>query len=139
MRQGLREAGEGEEMNDNYCTPLQWYMKLDREFHFNDDPCPVEGENGLDRDWGTSTFVNPPYSKPYPWVKKAYDESLRGKTIVMLLKCDTSTKWFHEYALPHAEIRYIKGRIRFGKYRAPFPSVIIIFHATEKERTNDRA
>ena len=116
-------------MSDHYSTPLDFYIRLDQEFQFNCDPCPLYGKHGLEKEWGTSTFVNPPYSKPYFWVKKAYEESKKGKTIVMLLKSDTSTRWFHDYALPYAEIRFVKGRLTFGKKRAPFPSVVIIFRA----------
>ena len=76
-------------MNDNYKTPDNLYEKLTLEFKFNDDPCPFDLKpkiDGLNRDWGTSTFMNPPYSNPYPWCKKAYEESLKGKLVVGLLR-----------------------------------------------------
>lgn len=65
-------------------------------------------------EWGTSVFMNPPYSKPRPWVKKAYEESLRGKVIVGLLRGDTSANWFHEFVLGKAELRFIRGRLTFA-------------------------
>jgi len=114
--------------SDNYETPKYVYEPLNEEFHFNDDPCPLHGTGGLDRDWGTCTFVNPPYSKPAPWIEKAHNEWLKGKTIVMLLRCDTSTNAFHDYILGNAEIRYIRGRIKFdGLHPAPFASIIVVF------------
>lgn len=58
-------------------------------------------------------WMNPPYSDPYPWVKKAYEESQKGCTVVCLLPADTSTKWFHEYVLNKAEVRFVQGRIKF--------------------------
>lgn len=80
------------------------------------------------REWGTSTFVNPPYSDPGPWCEKAAIEARRGKTVVMLLRGDTSTRWFHEYVLPYAELRFIKGRLKFdGAHPAPFASIIAIY------------
>ena len=114
--------------DDDWKTPKDIYNILNIEFHFNDDPCPIGGTGGLDREWGTSTFMNPPYSKPTPWCKKAYEESLKGKVVVGLLRGDTSTRWFHDWCLGKAEIRFIKGRLRFnGLKPAPFPSILVIW------------
>jgi len=48
---------------------------------------------------------------------------------VMLLPARTDTKWFHEYIYGKAEIRFIKGRLKFGgcKNPAPFPSMVVIW------------
>lgn len=124
--------------HDNHATPKVLYDELNAEFNFNDDPCPLHGDGGLDREWGTSVFMNPPYSKPTPWCKKAYEESLKGKVVVGLLRGDTSTRWFHDWVLGKAEIRFIKGRLKFieeGKsrtYPAPFPSIIAIWGHYER-------
>lgn len=118
--------------HDNWRTPAKAYEALNAEFHFNDDPCPLMGKDagldGLARPWGTSTFVNPPYSNPTPWCKKAYEESRQGKRIVMLLRGDTSTAWFHEWVLGKAEIRFVRGRLHFNDLKpAPFPSIVAIY------------
>ena len=114
--------------DDNWATPKAVYDSLNAEFYFNDDPCPLNGTGGLEREWGTSTYVNPPYSNPTPWCKKAYEESQKGKTIVMLLRGDTSTRWFHDWVLGKAELRFIKGRLHFnGKKAAPFPSIVAVY------------
>lgn len=116
--------------SDNWATPDKVYAALDTEFHFDDDPCPLNGdllEDGLAREWGRSVFMNPPYSKPTPWVKKAYEESLRGNTVVGLLRGDTSTVWFHDWVLNKAELRFVKGRICFNGKPAPFASIIAIW------------
>ena len=105
--------------SDSWRTPRELYEALDREFHFTDDPCPLEGTGGLDRDWGKVVFMNPPYSKPLPWVRKAYQESLKGSVVVGLLRGDTSTAWFHDWVKYKAELRFIRGRRRFGHLR-PF-------------------
>ena len=112
---------------DNWATPKELYDALDAEFHFTDDPCPLNGDGGLEREWGKSVFMNPPYSNPAPWVKKACEESLKGKVIVGLLRGDTSTRWFHDWVLPYARIRFIKGRIKFNGKPAPFPSIIAVW------------
>lgn len=70
------------------------------------------------------------------WVKKAYEEYMRGcKTIVMLLPARTDTKWFHEYIYGKAEIRFVKGRLKFGgaKDAAPFPSMVVVFKKEMEE------
>lgn len=115
--------------HDNWSTPKEVYDALDAEFGFNDDPCPLYGDGGLDREWGDITFVNPPYSQIKHWCKKAYDEWRKGKTVVMLIPSRTDTRYWHDYIMKATEIRFIKGRLKFGgsKNSAPFPSAIIIF------------
>lgn len=81
---------------------------------------------------GETVFCNPPYGRKETgiWVKKCYEESLKSNTkVVMLIPSRTDTKWFHEYIYGKAEIRFIKGRLKFndGKESAPFPSMIVIF------------
>ena len=115
--------------HDNWSTPKDVYDELNQEFDFNDDPCPIGGSDGLEREWGTKTFVNPPYSQLKDWCKKAYEEWKKGKTVVMLIPSRTDTKYWHEYIMKATEIRFIKGRLKFGdsKNSAPFPSAIIVF------------
>jgi len=117
--------------HDNWATPQELYQALDEEFHFTDDPCPLMGADnadGLLREWGDVVYMNPPYSKPEPWVMKAVIEMRRGKTIVGVLRGDTSTKWFHRWVLPYAELRFIKGRLKFNDVGpAPFASIIAIW------------
>ena len=123
--------------SDSHATPKAVYAALDKEFHFNDDPCPLHGElieDGLSREWGTSVFLNPPYSKPAPWCERAYEESLKGKTIVGLLRGDTSTAWFHDFVYGKAELRFIKGRLNFGSGPAPFASIIAVWRTGKTQR-----
>lgn len=109
------------------------YQKLKEEFHFDDDPCPIGGSDGLERKWGKSVFVNPPYSNIRGFLDKAINELYHARNselIVFLVPSRTDTKWWHEIVLEFAfEIRFIKGRLKFGdaKNSAPFPSCIIIF------------
>ena len=85
------------------------------------------------RGGGESVFCNPPYGRELPrWVRKAYEESQKGNTlVVMLIPARTDTKYFHDYILNRSEIRYIEGRLKFGdaKNSAPFPSMIVIFRS----------
>lgn len=102
--------------HDNWKTPKDLYDKLNEEFNFNFDPCPLNSEfDGLSIKWGTNNFINPPYSRKLKeqFIRKAYQESLSGKLCVMLLPVSTSTKIFHEVIFPNCEIRFLKGRVKF--------------------------
>ena len=120
-----------------WATPIDLFTELDKEFHFTLDPCATEEnakcskyytikENGLIQDWSNEmVFLNPPYGRNIGlWVKKLSEN--KG---VALLPARTDTRWFHTYIYNKAEIRFIKGRIKFGnsKNSAPFPSMIVIF------------
>jgi hypothetical protein len=115
----------------DWKTPKALYQALDAEFHFDFDPCPTKPKvDGLKTEWGNTNFVNPPYGKEISnWIQKGYQENLNGKTVVFLLPSRTDTRWWHEYIMKAAEIRFIKGRLRFDdqKNPAPFPSAIVIF------------
>ena len=117
----------------DWATPKGVYDALDAEFHFTDDPCPLYGassEDGLAREWGSSTFVNPPYGRAIGlWTEKARKEAGGGKTVVMLIPSRTDTQWWHRDVMTADEIRFIKGRLKFGdaKNSAPFPSAIVVF------------
>lgn len=115
--------------SDHWATPKDVYDALDAEFHFNDDPCPIGGGGGLEREWGQRTFVNPPYSEIKEWVRYAYEQAQMGKTVVMLIPSRTDTRYWHNYVMKAKEIRFIKGRLKFGgsKNSAPFPSAIVVF------------
>ena len=109
--------------SDNWATPKSLYNKLDQEFHFDFDPCPLStGEitpdnDGLLKDWGQCNFVNPPYSRKLKeaFVKKGIEESKKGKRCVFLLPVSTSTVLFHDYILPNISepIRFLRGRVKF--------------------------
>jgi site-specific DNA-methyltransferase (adenine-specific) len=117
--------------NQDARTPEDLFNQLNEEFKFDFDPCPNNPSfDGLKIEWGKSNYVNPPYRNKEPWIKKAIEESKKGKRVVMLLPVDTSTKWFHELILPNAkEIRFIKGRLKFSQYGSPakYASMIVIF------------
>ena len=128
---------------DNWATPQDFYDKLDSELHFTLDPCAdknnhkckkyyTKEDDGLLQDWGGETvFCNPPYGRQISkWVEKCFNESRKDKTIVvMLIPARTDTKYFHQYIYNKAELRFVKGRLKFGdsKANAPFPSMVVIF------------
>ena len=138
MNKGLYSSA-----TDEWATPQALFDELDAEFHFNLDPASTDlnhkcqryftkAEDGLLQNWGgCQVFCNPPYGRQIGcWVEKAYREKDKpGTTVVMLLPARTDTRWFHDYIYGNAEIRFIKGRLKFGeaKGNAPFPSMVVIF------------
>jgi hypothetical protein len=79
---------------------------------------------------GQSVFCNPPYSQIGVWVEKAYRETSKDHTLVVLLiPSRTDTKYFHDFIYQRSEIRFVRGRLKFGEaiHNAPFPSMIVIF------------
>lgn len=127
-----------------WSTPQSVFDELDREFNFTLDPCATKEnakcakfytleDDGLSRDWsGEVVFMNPPYGREIgKWVKK-----LSETGGVALLPARTDTRYFHDYIYKKAEIRFIKGRLKFGgsKNSAPFPSMIVIFPALLEEQ-----
>ena len=118
--------------SDEWSTPRDVYDKLNKEFHFDSDPCPIDTNTdyGFKSEiWKNRVFINPPYSKINVWVKLAYYYSQKGKLIVMLIPSRTDTDWWHKFVMKAKEIRFIKGRLKFGGHKnpAPFPSAIVIF------------
>lgn len=118
--------------SDDWSTPKDFYNELDKEFNFTFDPCPLRGtEDGLQKDWFGNVFINPPYSNIKGFLEKGLEELNKGNatTLVYLVPARTDTKWFHDYVYNKAEIRFIKGRLKFGesKNSAPFPSMLVIF------------
>jgi site-specific DNA-methyltransferase (adenine-specific) len=118
-------------INEKWKTPEKFYENLNNEFNFDFDPCPSNPEfDGLEVEWGSCNFVNPPYGNVIAkWLEKAVIEQGKGKTSVFLIPSRTDTKWWHTYVMKADEIRFIKGRLRFqgAIYNAPFPSVVVVF------------
>ena len=129
---------------DQWATPQDFFDQLDNEFHFTLDPCADESnhkceryftkeQDGLKQDWsGEVVFCNPPYGRKVgKWVQKCFEEVYAGgcKCAVLLLFANTDTKWFHDWVYHKAEVRFIKGRLKFGSmnYDAPKPSMVVIF------------
>ncbi len=137
----------------DYCTPQDFFNKLDQEFHFTLDAAATPksakcrryytpADNGLEMPWscGGAVFCNPPYGRETgKWVRKAWEEAQKGTTIVLLIPARTDTAYFHDYIYGWAEIRFVRGRLRFtdeeGKayQAAPFPSMVVIYNRRSKQ------
>lgn len=136
-------------------TPQDLFDELDKEFGFDLDVCATDDnakcidyftqkDDGLSQSWSVANtrWLNPPYGRIiYKWIEKASKEAKQGTT-VSLIPARTDTRWWHDFIWdtekqcprPGVEIRFLKGRLKFGgaKNSAPFPSVIVIFRGEQQ-------
>lgn len=138
--------------NLDWCTPQQFFDELNKEFCFELDAAATDKAakcrkyftpetDGLNNSWDANgaVFCNPPYGREIgKWVKKAHEESQKGTTIVLLIPARTDTSYFHDYIYGKAEIRFIRGRLKFtdedGRVYdpAPFPSMVVVYNGMGK-------
>jgi phage N-6-adenine-methyltransferase len=129
-------------------TPLAFFQRLDHEFGFTLDACALPAnakcsryytpaDDGLAQHWKGVVWMNPPYGREISrWVEKAYRSSQEGATVVCLLPARTDTAWWHTYVMRAAEIRLVRGRLKFSNaaHSAPFPSAVVIFRPEDGTR-----
>ena len=122
--------------SDDYPSD-EWILEMFKGWF---DPCPLVPKdelvsNGLNIDWWNKRhiYVNPPYSEPHLWVEKALMElfkaNMEGKpyTCVMLLKHDSSTRWFRALHEAGAHLMLISERLSFQRGSpAAFPSLMVV-------------
>ncbi|WP_077700309.1 phage N-6-adenine-methyltransferase [Staphylococcus hominis] len=129
--------------SNEWSTPQNLFDELNDEFNFTLDPCATDKnakcskyftieDDGLSKDWSNEVvFMNPPYGREIKkWIKKAYEESLNGATVVCLIPARTDTTYWHDFIFDKADdIRFLRGRLKFGnsKNNAPFPSAIVVY------------
>jgi phage N-6-adenine-methyltransferase len=139
--------------SDEWETPAALFAELDREFHFTTDVAALPhnakcdhfftpGEDGLQQTWEGVCWMNPPYGPAIKqWVKKARESARAGVTVVCLVPSRTDTLWWHDQVQDQAEVRFLRGRVKFGgvENSAPFPSAILVFRpnsTSEPEATH---
>jgi len=125
---------------DLWSTPIDFFNKYNEQYGFELDVCAnaenakcqrffTKEDDGLSKEWIGICWMNPPYGREISkWMKKAYESSLAGATVVCLVPARTDTAWWHDYAI-NGEIEFIRGRLKFGgsKNSAPFPSAVVVF------------
>lgn len=125
---------------DLWATPQLFFDRYNDVYGFTLDVCALKEnakcssyftkeQDGLKQEWFGICWMNPPYGRAIKdWVKKAYESSLNGATVVCLLPARTDTAWWHDYCMK-GQIEFIRGRLKFGdaKNSAPFPSAIVVF------------
>lgn len=148
MRTPRRKRNEHRE----YAVAPELFGPLMKEFQFTLDAAAsgtnaqckkffTKKDNALLQSWGKgNVWCHAPRENLAAWVRKAYEASKQGATVVMLLPVQTSAKWFHEIILRNrAEIRFIRGRLKFvrpdGSRSTPFfDSMLVVFRPPAKKR-----
>jgi hypothetical protein len=121
----------------SWSTPPELIRDLTLEFGVLYDPCPINGTGGLEKDWPGKVFVNPPFNTIPLWLSKAAQElEKRTDLCVFLLPSRTDRPWFHDVVLKHAEIRWIRGRVKFcgATTNPPFACFIAIFRTNRQRK-----
>ena len=133
---------------DNWETPQKFFDMLDEEFGFTLDVCAEDNtakceryytkeNDALSKEWEGVCWMNPPYGRGIGvWLKRAYETSQNGSTVVCLIPSRTDTKWWHEYVMKAYEIRFVKGRLKFDGHKncAPFRSAVVVFKMCGEEQ-----
>lgn len=146
---------------DDWETPPHLFKIYNDEFRFKLDVAAskenalckkyfTEKDNALFQDWGSGpVWCNPPYGRGVKdaFIHKAYTQSQRGCTTVMLLPVKTDTKAFHKYIwdaenhcpLEGIDLRFLAerpsflldGKIPLGSDGKPMggrqPHMIVVF------------
>lgn len=126
--------------SDCWATPQDFFDRWNAMYNFDLDVCATPKnakcrryftptDDGLSQEWEGTCWMNPPYGRAIgAWVKKAYETSKRGHTVVCLLPARTDTAWWHDYAIKGV-VTFLRGRLKFGgaKNSAPFPSAVVVF------------
>jgi len=142
-------------------TPPEFFAKYAERFNFDIDVCATDenavlpeywtkDDDALSKTWHPKTcWMNPPYGREIAkFVKKAWEESQKGATVVCLVPARPDTAWWHDYAMK-GDIEFIRGRLKFvnrtfpswradGNFKkspACFPSAVIIFQQNDQVKT----
>jgi phage N-6-adenine-methyltransferase len=134
--------------SDEWATPNWFYDLIEAELGPIDrDVCGTAKNakckvfytremDGLKQEWRGVCWCNPPYSEVALWLEKAYQSSLAGATVVCLIPARTDTIYWHRFVTKAYEIRFFKGRLKFGDAQnsAPFPSALVVFKPHKRKR-----
>lgn len=137
--------------SDQWATPWEFVRAMEAKYGpFDLDPAAqphtakasrfytIE-DDGLTQPWFGRVWLNPPYSKPGPWCERAHLATSTGECdlVVILLPAAIDTGWFHDLVLPHAELDFVRGRVRFiGWEGTPIgapkaPSIVAVYRAAQ--------
>jgi len=126
-------------LSPDWETPQDLFDALDTEFAFELDVCATDktakceryftpDSDGLAQEWRGVCWMNPPYGATIgAWVAKAAESARNGATVVCLVPARVDTGWWWDHCR-HGEIRFLRGRLRFGNGEtgAPFPSAVVV-------------
>ena len=122
-------------------TPQDLFDEINREFNFTTDVAATDEnakcknyytkeQDGLKQEWRGVCWMNPPYGRAMTeWLKKAIKETWNGTTTVCLIPARTNTAWWHDLCQKYGEVRFVRGRPKFGgaDHGLPQPLAIVVF------------
>ena len=142
-----------ESTRQDWPTPRYLYDPLNEEFRFEWDLAAsaenalaprfyAKEQDGLKQKWDGVCWLNPPFgqktAKMVDWIKKAWTDTQTSETltVVMLIPARTNTRWFHQYRMKAAEVRFICGRPKFGDatHGLPQPLVLVVFRKSSETK-----
>ena len=153
-KQAFYTTAGNSSVGENWETPQELLSALYGVFKFDLDPCspkkrgPVKArvrftaeDDGLSLPWHGVVFVNPPYGRTLACGSRrpgASIEERRARAVVLLIPARTDTAYWHEQIAGRASVWFLRGRLKFSRSRqsAPFPSVVVVWGATEEEVTS---
>ena len=141
-------------MNDEWETPDDLYLALDKEFDFEFDLC-AQAHNAKCLSWSSnvsefavctdtslydSYWMNPPYSRKNIDSCMGAADWIAGenKTVVCLVRFDPSTSWFQNIVDGRAaEVRMLDRRVKFKGAASAynFPCCVVVFDGTKSAQT----
>lgn len=111
---------------EDWRTPDWLFAQVDAEFGFTLDACATAesakcaryytvADDGLSQPWEGVVWCNPPYGRGQlaKWVKKGCESARAGAVVVMLVPCWCDTRWWHQFVMAGAELRFISSRVEF--------------------------
>ena len=128
-----------------YETPDEIWEPLNDEFGFTLDVAArpenakcetyfTELDDGLSQEWEGVCWMNPPFGRVMQkWVRKAHAAWNNGATVVALIPARTNTKWWHDCIQDIAEVRFIRGEVKFKGFDRGLwmPMAVIIWQNAE--------
>ena len=130
-------------VTDDWSTPQDLFDDCNQIFGFTLDACALPHnakcsryyspvDDGLAQPWAGTVWMNPPYGRTIgKWMRKAWETSRKGATVVCLVPARVDTRWWHDYAV-RGQVTFLRGRLKFGgtggtENSAPFPSALVVF------------
>ena len=118
--------------SDDYYTPKWIFDLLNIEFDI-DVASPPDGpmftpckkyftqlDNGLNKDWYGSVFLNPPFSEPKVWIDKWLDHA-NGVLLAPMAK----SKWFNTLWNSNASLIALPSNLRFADPKGGNGSIML--------------
>lgn len=145
MKDKKKLTAHMESLSQEYETPDEIFIPLNKEFNFEIDICATEENKKClqyytkERDcftqnWNQTSWINPEFVIVKKFVKKAYEDSQKFKsTIVMLVLVKSNTNWWRDYVMKAKEVRFINQKVTFKNQEQGlrFPACIVIFEPHE--------